>query len=361
MILYSIVHVPALYQNPFRGMGIAEELYSDAVLGALQDIEASCVLLVDAEGNIRNEIDAALEDWPQKHRMKMRERLSKLARPGRRRIIEVQSDVYTPDSGCGTDGCSHAVGIASAMADSVTLIGPPECWCRGTCAASCVTLNQYRLASLASNRRGPEGLELADREWDRTRFAAEVWEPLFRYAKHIKIIDRWIGRQFEEDLRAYRAWKNSEDGRQSSGLAPSGIAAPTVGMRANFSMALEWIFGEFIARSAPDPERTFEVICALDANRWSSDELGLAAQALRTFAAGLSSSHGLTMTVTVKLERQTQLRHARVLFTDHVKLLIERGHDLLHDDGVKVRDVMIKYVSNPDIIEREVSRLDDCP
>lgn len=67
------------------------------------------------------------------------------------------------------------------------------------------------------------------------------------------------------------------------------------------------------------------------------------------------------MTMTVKLEQQRHLRHVRVLFTDQVKLLIERGHDLLHDDGVSIRDVMIKHVADADVIEREVNQLQDAP
>lgn len=172
-----------------------------------------------------------------------------------------------------------------------------------------------------------------------------MWNPIFRYAKHVKLFDRFLGHHLTAGF-------------------PHGeplTSGTRLYIRYNFASGLEWVLRHFTQANKHGECRTFEVMTGLNHNHYHPTVIDAAATALRDLASTLSARYCFPMTMIIKREAAGHtMRHARFLFTDQLALMVDRGFDLLRSDG-KVRDVVITHVSDPGKIEREVRDLQDMP
>jgi hypothetical protein len=335
MILRTI-HFPTAYDPP-NSVGDARYYYS-GILQILSDALVNCVLLVDEEGQILQQVISSVESWPHSYRISAEKKLRRLRE--RKRIVKVSACDYAVDGDCSNVGCQHAAGIASSWEAELS-VTPETCTCRDEClpGARIVTVCEYQLSAFHERRSAAERCRLRPGEWAKERFHSEILRPVFRFAKHVKVIDRHIGRQFTNQLVRSRH--------------------STRALRNRFEDSLEWLFECFMADSRPRDGRTFEIICGLQSTDLSDEEMAAAATELCAFAARLTNRFGLEVRMTAKAEALNQeLPHARYLITDQIALLFDRGFDLVRHDGT-IRDVEVIRVDSPGEIEADARQLSD--
>jgi hypothetical protein len=242
----------------------------------------------------------------------------------------------------------------SVQADA--LFVPDACVCPAACAAivpsvAAVSLTDYEFSQFAVERRAGEHVELTRGQWDNGQFEEYVWKRLFRYTKRVTIVDKMIGHQFTKALRRGRSVDWASSGRNSVALR----------MGQNFRSGIDWVFGQFVRFSEAGDARVFELITGVDADHLDSDEKARIVAILRRFADELSVKYGVSMTLIVKEESgERSLGHARYLFTDQLRLLVDPGIDLLLRSG-RVREVVIKHLGGGGYAERVLSSALDLP
>ncbi len=362
------VIVPGLFSE-IPADDLARDLYCDAGIRVLRDAEVNCVLLTDttnstdSAGKMWSQMESGLDSWPAQYRKKARERMRKLVTLNR--FIPVEPERYRCRDGCAKEGCAHALGIADA-AKPDAVIGPPRCDCGTRCdrVENWTALSEYDISPFSYRRRDAEGLEVGVTGLSRVEFEERFWKPLFRHAKHVKIFDRQVGKSFEDQF-----------GERQGRKPVAANTLPPLQLAENYQRGLEWAYSQFLAHSQPNRPRTFEVYCALSANLWSEDRLRSVASSLQGFGNQMTTKFAETnvpfkivlkresgRTTVPRGERRERgegaMRHARYLFTDQMKLLVERGFDLLDKSREMVRDVTIKPVANPGQVQAEIDNLE---
>jgi hypothetical protein len=325
-MLLRTVHIPRIYTDlppdPYSGQ------YCALVLSILQGMEENCLLLVDDSELILKEITDGVDRWPPKYRKRAQQALTMLRK--RHRFAKVPFTLL-PHVGCGRAGCQCAVSIANQNKIDC-LLGADNCTVE---PADAIRISDFVLSAFEARRRASQRYELADGEWDKSEFERNIWEPLFRDAKHVKLFDRMLGRTVTESQ------------------------PPAV--KQNFVRGFDWVFEQFAKHNVGRSGSVFEVTSALKQSL-TPPQTKTAAETLRRFARDLSNKYGVPMTMKVKRETGTLIMpHDRFMFTDQIALWVSRGFDLLDGNGNKVRDVIIRIVTDPGKIESRISRLPDAP
>jgi hypothetical protein len=343
-MLLRAIHMPLLYDEVPSDPDVAD-LYCSALLTLLEDTTRNGILFVDSDNLMFDVMDRGISNkkkWQVTARKRAQEYLELLER--RNRLVRIEP-VSSTEASCGGQGCAQSLTLArQERPDTViTRARCTHCDLLQSNGIWATSLHDYAASSFRRNRNSAESVELADGEWDKKTFEQQVWAPVFRYAKHVKLFDRMLGHHLTGKLER---GKPLSPGRQLE-----------VGR--NFTRGLEWTFAQFLAHAPIRPSRRFEVTCGLDATQFHESVLKAAASALRQYANDLSEKYGFAITMHVKRERtDAALRHARFIITDQIALVVERGFDLLRSDD-KVRDVIINHVQNPEKIEREARDLID--
>lgn len=340
-MLLQTVHLPRLYSD-LPGNEAGAGRHCSQILALLRDMDRNCILLIDSDNSdsgsvMRREMFRGVHGWPQKYRRKGQELLRELG--NRNRMIMVGNGGVM-EVACGAPGCQHAVVVAKAGTPEL-VIGLEEC---GKCTSfaerdvAVIGINDYPLSSFVDSRKEAETIALTDGEWDRAEFEQRVWQPLFQYAKHVKIFDRHIGRHLQQEGDRFN--------RQMGNA---------------YAASIEWVFGQFASLSAGRAVRSFEVTCGLQSDKLSDENRVGAAEVLRSFAGSLSAKYGLKMEMNVKVEKHdAEMPHDRCIITDQIAVSVSRGFDLLKRNG-RVRDVVIGLLPNRGEIERQARPLPNVP
>lgn len=331
-MIVETVHLPRLYRE--LPDGIAASARCCQLIRVLREMERNCVLLVDAGNTMSREMSAAMHQWPFKYRVLGTELWASL----RERIVRLPVDDAEGVSDCETPGCGSARAIARSRQPAI-IFGPSGCEvCFRSAGGECEYSDpaEYELTHFVRARHRAESLTLADGDWDKEQFEREVWTPLFRHAKHLKLFDRQIGRHLQR----------SDGGNQFQ-----------VGY--NYARSLKWIAELFATLTQGRAARHFEITCGLRSHRHSPEEMHAAAEILHSFGRELSVECGLEVQMHVRQESyEAELPHDRALMTNQIALQFGRGFDLLRADG-RVRDVTISCLSEPGKYECSVRRLDE--
>ncbi len=361
MILETI-HLPTLYDID-RDAPTADLSYG-ACISILREVLENCVLLQDLNDRMLREIDAALKNWPSQRRKEARKVLTALKK--RHRFVSVDLD-YSIDQTCHRDGCRHALGIA-AVAKVPGVIGPLACACRSTCsndAIQVLTPASYPFSLFSQQRRHAMDLEILAGESSGKIFEEDVWKPVFRYARHVRLFDRIVGREVTN-----RVMDVGTDRLMTylAGIHKGESLPPLVDVPRNFAEGLNWVFEQFLV-NAP-PTGVFELTTQVgplnkDETSPGKRQLAAAACVLEQFAIQASGSPKAKQRKTqfgmnVKVgKHNAEMPHALFLFTDQIALIVDRGFDLL--DRESVRDVFIKHVQDPGRVESLIDALEDAP
>ncbi len=327
-----------------------EALFCSASIGILSDCLINGLLFVDNKRVITQGLLDAIQKWPAKYSKRGLELFSQLE--NRKRLIECEG--FSPNGTCSKIECRHSIGVAANMQPSAFL-SASKCLLRNRTdlavhsSAETFDIPQYGLSAFSRRHRDLFSVLLLNGEWSEPTFTSSVWRPLLEHSKHVKIIDRYIGRGVGFD-------KNK------------GIAV----VKDNYRRGLEWIFSRFV-RVARGATRTFEVYCGF--LNFSGVNEAKAAQALRTFGSQLAAKYSFPLVFYIKKEGKIgQMPHGRFLLTDQVDVLIERGFDLLWSDkemmaaGLDpatdprpVRDVMLTHFPSGNRVEVFMRTLPDVP
>ncbi len=361
MILQTI-HLPTLYDID-RTAPTADLNYA-ACIGILRQALENCVLLQDPDDRMFRELDAALKTWPSQRRKEARKILTELKK--RHRFVSVDLD-YSIDQTCQRNGCRHALGIA-AVAKVAGVIGPCTCVCRKSCGTDAIqvlTPASYPFSPFSEQRRLAMGHEIVARDSSGKVFEEDVWKPVFRYAKHVRLFDRMVGRSVTNRVMAVGT---NQLTTYLVGMHKGESPPPLVDVPRNFAEGLIWVFEQFLANAPPAGVFEFTTeVGPLNKDETSPDRQQLAAAAcvLKQFAIQASGrpnakQRKTPFTLKVKVgKHDAAMPHARFLFTDQIALVVDRGFDLL--DGEAVRDVFINHVQDPGRVESLIDALEDAP
>lgn len=323
-----------------------------AMLQVLRDICDSAVILTD-EIILKPSLHQAVRTWPPKFRKYGQELLAWMTNRHRFVIVPVSRII----AGCAQDACRSALAVVAA--------GQPDAVFKGLVCATCpnatsaslapaevIEIREYSLSRFESAKREIRVLICGDGEFDEQRFKQRVLVPALAYAKHVKVIDRYIGRSID----AGKVWNNT---------------IPPASLTAEYRLSLLWLIDTYAALSQGRSERSLEVYCGITLN--DAGERAAAVRALMEFEAELQRQYGSWLRVYVKDETGTpKMPHARYLITDQIALLIERGFDLLWSDEEmrkagyvltrdprRVRDVTVVHCPDARAVETAVRSLND--
>jgi len=307
------------------------------VIGLLQDLKQTGLILVDDEKCIYNALAQGVDKCPVKFKKKLQEILKELNKKNRIVPAPLQGEV---SSKCSDKSCQYCIKIAEEY-NPIAVLARQNC---NLCAKKQVAhlptvrvidVDEYTIDDAFCSLLYPRDRVFDHGEEEQHKFEQEILIPLFRDAKHVKIYDRYIGRSILQ--------KNAD----------------------NYKLALEWILEVFVRESRKP--NFFEVYsgCRTQFHRnqlprdTSRDEAAL--RQLETDMKKILPGFKLI----VKNETYNkQLPHDRYLVTNQVAVSVGRGFDLLLDKRSslyprRLRDVHINYCSEHGKIEQAVRWLPD--
>jgi hypothetical protein len=333
MLLQTVVSPMLLSRLPTDE--VARKLFCNVWLGVLVGFVENCVMILPQARVTESDYLSALDAWPPKYRKRAQELIVLLRQ--RRRL---QPSSVSPVSATCTEATCKPFVVAS-LANVATFHFSEEscmeCLRSQALDSRAVVPLDYFISDFSRLRRSKTAHILADGEWNMVDFEREVLLPLFASAKHVKIYDRYIGR--------------SVFNRQRN----------TIRFNAHYKRNLEWIVDCFRRSGGLARGGVFEIYCGIEAHVVPSHLRPAARTEVQSFAATLQSASGIPVTMFLKEESNTaQCPHGRYLITDQLALLVERGFDLLWDDG-RMRSAGLHPALDPRRVrDVAVVRCDSC-
>jgi len=318
----------------------SQRLFCGVVIGALNDLADNCVVFVDEAGATPAELFEVAHQWPIKYRTAVLKLLTVLRT--RHRFVKVPNG-YALSEKCPEPTCRYCIGIANVMTpDALLAAGACICPLADLKAGSVVDIREYSTSAFHAARRRAFVYQLNRGEWDQPTFEANVLVPLFSYSKVVKIFDRWVGNSIVT---------RSFDGKVLNQAQ----------VTERFRAALDWIVGVFIRTSRQSP-RLLEVYSGVDTRSMDKKEIAIVASALKGFENEIRTKYSFPeFRLIMKEETQRgRMLHSRYLITDQLGVVMERGFDLLMDDG-RIQDCVVAHCPDAGKVENVIRTLPDLP
>lgn len=336
-MLYRIVISPSTFCCPFQEEN-SQRLYFNTIIRILTDILENCILVNIPYQNteLLKIIKSSVERWPIKYKQRALELLKKIIK--RHRVVSLTSSNFNVDHSNSSTYCelysylsfsasiSALIGLNCCLFKSETLLNEDQK----------VDILGYDIANFTRGIRRTKLSQSFNRNEITTAKIEEIFfVPIFRDAKHIKLIDRYIGRSIIDRS------SNQVDRFLSQG----------------YRRTLEWIISIFVRESSRDPINSFEIYTGIEMHRIDQADYERIESAFNWFCQFIYSTCDIAIKIFVKQERNQrdnignwiELPHQRYLITDQVGFSIDRGFDLLNDDYV--RDVNISLLCDPHKVE----------
>ena len=308
MLLVSAILATAFEAVPVEEK--AQRLYCNAIIAILHDLAENCVVLVDEGNVITGKLFDAAHSWPLKYRTDVLTLLTLLRT--RNRFVKIPATLYEKHEHCSQEPCKHAVGIAKSERHDVLLAGGScPCGYAKETRLSWTVVEDYSLSAFFRERRDAAIFLLTRAQWDRSTFERRVLSPTLKYARMVKIYDRWLGNTIE--TRSY-------DGKV---LTSTAVAS-------RYRQSIEWIIQVFL-RDRTRLKSPVELYSSIDTRGKDKREIAIAIAALRVFEAEIRASYALPeFSIFIKEETaKARMLHGRYLITDQIGIIVERGFDLL--------------------------------
>lgn len=329
-MLVETVHMHEFYECPADSSDPG--LFCGSIVGILKDLCANGILLVDGEGRILDAINQAIDSWPSPaaatYGTHARRLLLKLYKDNR--IVSIKE--YAPHGSAANEACRAALGIHFAENPDALFVAA-NCRCGAECTTAserCLNVSTYGISQFESRRREfHDGLVLGAGGMSKKAFEDAVLRPVFRRARSVTIIDRYVG-QVEDEHKPFR-------------------------LADRYASGLSWVFQSFAKYSNPAEKREFTVATQIPVamERASKEK----ARSLRSWAKNVSEEYGIVLQMDIRqAERGRGMGHDRFLVTDQVALHVSRGFDLLRPDG-RLRDTTIRPQKDISEALKEVRRL----
>ena len=343
-MLLAVTLAPEVFILPGTDEQI-QKLYYGLLHALLLDLTENGVVLVDSNNVLTGLIGENLNKWPGKYRKPLKELLSRLR--VRSRFVKAEK-AYLTSAMCVRAGCQHCNAIAEAYGFCTSIVCDDCLGCPGLAAgANAVGITDYPCSGLAQYRRQCKTIRLETAQWSEQDFDDAVLKPLLSTAKHIKIIDRYIGRSLLRD-----------DG-QHTGLSP------------RYRNSLAYFFDAYVRYCSHRIGSTFEVYCGLEASNYAPASVQAAKAGLKAWTDSVLAQFGTPVRVILKHERLGQrMPHARFLVTNQASLLVETGFDIFLSEAEmkaagynpaipprRLRDMVLSLCDDSARIQQDVNRL----
>lgn len=288
---------------------------SSLMVGILISLEKNCEILVDDQLIVPS-ITRILNStqWPLTHRKKAKELLERIRH--NKRIIRsphVSNPSQTP---CTSSDCRQIAALIENKNPDV-LITPNKCHSFflphiKPSITELTSPTEYHFSKFHSNTQQIQQYSKAEGEVDIIWAENMIFSPIFRNAKHIKIIDRYIGRSI-------------------CSLDPS----VTPKLDQQYIDTLEWlcdIHQKSLIKNGKQDIGTFEIWCGVQKNHLSQKSIQDCAKLLSDWEKHMNNK-GVKLKVHLKLEdHNNTMEHARYLITEQMGISIECGFALLLPD-----------------------------
>lgn len=319
----------------------------------LRDLCEYGFIMDNKNSDIWNELCSTVISWPITFRKKVEELLFRLHNSGR---ITKYKELFNGSEKCTNNICKFCIGLAKASHPHTIVVNKDCSLCSREQIPESVEICdilEYPISKYSEYRDNPLiPIHLSDGEWNQNDFENKILIAIFKYAKSVKIIDRYIG----------KLWKN-EQKSNSYNLSP------------NYRLALKWIIEAFINYCINKETAVFEIYTGFDCENESIEINEQKVAELRKFEVELKDIYKFNFKLHIKKEihdRSKEMPHGRFIFTNQIGLLIERGFDLLWNnkkmkekgknpkkDPRPIRDVSISYCKDKAKIERDIRKLED--
>jgi hypothetical protein len=338
MILPSAIDVAA--------SGAANEnLLCSAGITLMSDVAKCGSVLVDNANITIGALGDAIDRWPMKFKIRGQALMARLQQT--HRFIPVKSQ-YQASIICAPLACKDCVGIATVLSTHGIVCGGAcvNCFAVQAPQSTVICITEYSASSLFELLRDKTSFALQNGEWKRGDLDRKLFDPVLKRAKHVKIVDRYIGRSID----------------------PAGLVTE---MKDCYQQTLEWIFKIYLRRNRTTGIDVFEIYCGIDTRHLANSQVLEIVRALRTFESAMNTRYPFSLKLIIKKEgHAAQMAHARYLITDQTSILIERGFDLFWNDGEMraarmnpavddrpIRDVSIAFCADAGKIEAQFRRL----
>lgn len=300
------------------------------VINLLKDLDKNCLLLEDENSILRNKIMNYLNLWPVKFR-KPAKALIKQLRDKNNRMVKVNLSSNIPED-CGYI-FNH---LASNFEIQAALYSQGCCVKNEKSKKFFIKIEDYSISKFSDKIR-ELGIRLSHQEWTQGKFENQVLVPIFKYAKHIRLYDRYIGRTILNNRR----YTNTLNWILDVFIRESNYMKPGVKITVNFEIYTGLLVGGYGVLES-------EVNDYINEIKDLEEQLGNKLK---------SAKENATVKIILKRENgnlanSPQCPHARYLFTDQIGLFIDRGFDLLSNDFI--RDLHISYQSEESKITQEL-------
>lgn len=294
--------------------GSSANAHCSLVIAFLRDLQDNGVVLEDEQAApgetdkksiTHSAIREAIDTWPQQYRSKVKTLFNALRVHNRFVKIPKAPSAAT----CENRPCQYAIGIAGSRQADALLVSDD---CKNSVKKALqktevFTAESYALSDFNERLKKCMEQRISSGELTQSQAEQRIFGPLLRYAKHLKIIDRYIGRSVPA---------------RESGSARLGE---------DYKRSLEWICSIFRDKSERwSSGSRVEIFSGIDVQKISPNDLQASIQALREWEQEMiKKGYGGLKLYLFEENHKNEMPHARYLLTDQIGILVDRGFDLL--------------------------------
>ena len=355
-MLYRIIISPSLFSDGSMDEAQASHIQK-CIYELFNDALKNGVFLVASKEATSVSVRDSLASWPQKSKKKAKMILMALTRQNRfveKEILRVADDTFR------YDGCGYIPGLVQTYAPALVVLG------NGCCISSILSsakktlkIGDYR--SFEWTEGTQEEIRASEGKYTKEKFEKDVLIPIFRDCKHVKLIDRFIGRS------------------QVSGPIRS---AKLKEFRSDYQKSIEWIVEVFDRETAHRKYRSFTIYTGIKTAEAKKDfsirelkerTVSEFRESLQQLQDSMDEKYDFPVRVVGKKESSKQhgklglqMSHDRYLITDQFSISVGRGFDLFFSDTElqtrnlsedNLKDFHIYRTLKKFEIEREVRKL----
>jgi hypothetical protein len=338
MIVQAILDPSLLARVPHDGF--AQKLFCNLWIGIFFNFLDNFVIISPNKTISGSDYDNAVNNWPIKYRSRIKEIILKLQL--RKRFIKSSHEATGAI-------CSDYLALSIKNKDAVCMLNE---WCHAcsrTAALHFIDAFEFFSTDFYYRQKRSMNHVLTNNAWKQSDFEKEILKPIFSYAKHIKIFDRYIGRS---------VIKSEKRGSISVQLHP------------NYTKTLTWIMQVYQSVGGATRGGIVEIYCGIKGGSILKSRRHAIHVEIANLAKHLTTALGTVVNIILKEERHNaEFPHCRYLVTDQVAILIDRGFDLLwSDDDMKrarlattdprpIRDVAVALCGDCSSIEAQTKSL----
>ncbi|MBO1346268.1 MAG: hypothetical protein EBE86_002175 [Hormoscilla sp. GUM202] len=308
-------------------------IFYNSTIELFRKLEKKGVFLIEDRDRLNHDIGAMVKKWPPKYSKKIQTILKKIDKTNR--FVELDID-DTINTNCPQQQCQSYIRITTQHLPEFVLARLNCYSCAKTQMADIFSVKVVNSDEYAIEDEFCAVMEKSDRVFAKgvklKQFEQEIILPMFRYAKHVKIYDRYVGRSIVQ--------KNN---------APK------------YKSMLQWLLKVFANNSR---KGCFKVYCGLETEKLSKSKVDEAKIKLKELEENLKIIYP-KIELSVKEEtKEEQFQHDRYIITDQLAISMGRGICLVSEELSSPEDLLLDFniacCSEPGKIEAAVRNLPDC-